>query len=402
MLNIAELYSQLLDKTINSSLSDIIKTASIYLHQHITMLDVSFNLLTSWPQETIGDPYWDAQQTYGYVPEENLTSIYNHKYPNKTFSGPVYIDWGNVVIPRCAISLIHQEKTLGHVSIYHTDYSLSKEDLMQALICLCKVLKLYLIKFSVSTTSQETIKTALVSRIFFGQRIDDYFYQQWESATGQTLCGKYFVIAISQQNLHNSILTYLSQRLSHSHSKSAYVEVDGYGYFLFYGIDSNRNVNIIIQQFRSILQSYKLYCGISMLFTDLKEINSYMYQSRKALEFGKTYEKNQCCHHYVNHRTNIMLSYIAENMHPCNYTHELFSLLIAEDQKKGTQYYKTLCTYLDCGLDSFKTASQLVIHRNTLLYRIRHIETEYSVSFNDPIYLKNLLLSHMVRQSNKK
>ena len=73
-----------------------------------------------------------------------------------------------------------------------------------------------------------------------------------------------------------------------------------------------------------------------------------------------------------------------------------------EDGKNDTQYCKTLTVYLDCICDSAKAAKALFIHRNTMLYRLKHIEETYDVSFNDADFVKDLMMSAWIRSEKEK
>lgn len=101
----AKIYDVLLDNLFANSLEEIVAAAAELLNQHIVVLDTSYKVLASWPHELIGDLYWDAQQKFGYVPEENIRMIFENKYPNATFEGISYVDWGNVNVPRCVATL---------------------------------------------------------------------------------------------------------------------------------------------------------------------------------------------------------------------------------------------------------------------------------------------------------
>lgn len=142
----AKIYDVLLDKLFANSLEEIVAAAAELLNQHIVVLDTSYKVLASWPHELIGDLYWDAQQKFGYVPEENIRMIFENKYPNATFEGISYVDWGNVNVPRCVATLQYRGKAMGHVSIYHTGQNLSVEEVREACACVEQVLKVVLYK----------------------------------------------------------------------------------------------------------------------------------------------------------------------------------------------------------------------------------------------------------------
>lgn len=167
----AKIYDVLLDKLFANSLEEIVAAAAELLNQHIVVLDTSYKVLASWPHELIGDLYWDAQQKFGYVPEENIRMIFENKYPNATFEGISYVDWGNVNVPRCVATLQYRGKAMGHVSIYHTGQNLSVEEVREACACVEQVLKVFFINNNRIATSNNTVMSAIISRLFLGQSL---------------------------------------------------------------------------------------------------------------------------------------------------------------------------------------------------------------------------------------
>ena len=61
------------------------------------------------------------------------------------------------------------------------------------------------------------------------------------------------------------------------------------------------------------------------------------------------------------------------------------------DEKKKTELYQTLKTYLLCENNVRKTADKLFIHRNTLVYRLNQIQKFFSCDIDDIKYAKELL-----------
>ena len=67
--------------------------------------------------------------------------------------------------------------------------------------------------------------------------------------------------------------------------------------------------------------------------------------------------------------------------------------LRAYDREHGTPYFETLRAYLLCEREIPKTAQTLIIHRTTLLYRLKKIESLVSLNMDDPGQRLYLLLS---------
>ena len=66
--------------------------------------------------------------------------------------------------------------------------------------------------------------------------------------------------------------------------------------------------------------------------------------------------------------------------------------LAAHDKQKNTQYCETLYYYLTCCRSLKKTCDALFTHRNTVLYRIRRIEDDFSIPLDDSASHTDLLL----------
>ena len=59
-------------------------------------------------------------------------------------------------------------------------------------------------------------------------------------------------------------------------------------------------------------------------------------------------------------------------------------LLMELDARNGTQYFETFREYLLQERDIPRTSQKLIIHRTTLLYRLKKIESMISVNLEDP------------------
>ena len=66
--------------------------------------------------------------------------------------------------------------------------------------------------------------------------------------------------------------------------------------------------------------------------------------------------------------------------------------LAASDRQRGTQYCQTLYRYLTCCHSLQKTCDALFTHRNTVLYRIRRMQSDFGLPLDDPACHTELLL----------
>ena len=75
-------------------------------------------------------------------------------------------------------------------------------------------------------------------------------------------------------------------------------------------------------------------------------------------------------------------------------------LLMEHDRERGTQYFETLRTYLLQERDIPRTSEQLIIHRTTLQYRLKKIQSLTELDLNDSRQRLYLLLSLWILDSN--
>lgn len=198
----------------------------------------------------------------------------------------------------------------------------------------------------------------------------------------------------SQQTNPNTVMEHmLHSDLFHSFPDS---------YIMFTGQEQCLTLNLsktglslqqIRHQLSPLCRDYCLYAGLSSPISGIGELNLAYVQAGVALDqaFQLRSEK------WIIPFGDCMLEHIFNSLHsPLPLSHlvspELLAL-IQHDQEKGTQYFKTLRTYLLLERDIPKTAEALIIHRTTLLYRLKKIQALIPSNLSDPWQRLQLMLS---------
>jgi DNA-binding PucR family transcriptional regulator len=75
--------------------------------------------------------------------------------------------------------------------------------------------------------------------------------------------------------------------------------------------------------------------------------------------------------------------------------------LMAYDKDNSTPYFETLRAYLLHERDIPKTSEKLIIHRTTLLYRLKKIQSMLNVNLEDPWQRLYLTLSLWILENQK-
>ena len=142
-----------------------------------------------------------------------------------------------------------------------------------------------------------------------------------------------------------------------------------------------------------LCRDYCLYAGISSPVTGIRELNAAYYQAGAALDhvFHMRGEK------WLLSFSDCAMDHIAKNLPaPLSPEHLVspdLTDLIDYDREKGTQYFETLRAYLLQERDIPRTSEMLIIHRTTLLYRLKKIRSLIHTDLDDPWQRMYLMLS---------
>lgn len=138
----------------------------------------------------------------------------------------------------------------------------------------------------------------------------------------------------------------------------------------------------ILTFFGQILKQVGYYGGISNLFTDLASLNYYLSQASYAVEQGG--ETDVPLHYFQDHVLNYMLSACIGEMPVESYLSEGLNALREHDNRKGSEYLKTLDIYLRNEMSITQTSKELFIHRSSLLKRLDKIQRLLKDDLTDP------------------
>lgn len=147
---------------------------------------------------------------------------------------------------------------------------------------------------------------------------------------------------------------------------------------------------------------YGLYAGISSPVYGCADLQYAFRQAKIALEHAFTLRNDQ----WIITFSSCALEYTVRNIHtdlPQGQliAPELFALL-EHDRQKDTEYFDTLKTYLLMERDIPRTSQALIIHRTTLLYRLKRIRELTHANLDDPNLRLYWLLSLYLLEKGEK
>jgi hypothetical protein len=153
-------------------------------------------------------------------------------------------------------------------------------------------------------------------------------------------------------------------------------------YMLQYGIAGDADLDDI----RAVAETYGLCCGVSDRFCELSEISERRAQAMLTLTIGCGGEPGRLST-FSESYVRIVECCAAEFYGPEAVRHEGIELLAAEDTAGDGDYINTLRCYLGCFKRHAAVADKLGLHRNTVINRIKRIESllEVDISGGDSL-----------------
>lgn len=143
----------------------------------------------------------------------------------------------------------------------------------------------------------------------------------------------------------------------------------------------------------------KFRCGVSFQFTDFKYLKQSYQQALIALKHGNQKVED------INYCKDYVLHYIVELLENENnmdlIVHPALKQLILFDCSNNADLYHTLRNYIFNDCNQIKTATDLNLHRNSLIYRIKKIQEISGVDFKDPATKAHLLISFLAQKENQ-
>ena len=140
----------------------------------------------------------------------------------------------------------------------------------------------------------------------------------------------------------------------------------------------------LIKKLPTLLETLRLYAGISNEFRDLYDIKMYFHQAEAAIENGLLVGRENSFYFFSSFAltemvTNSLGGFPAQVFYP-----DGMQELLEHDEATGVSYLETLRLFLDENMNYSSTAKLLYLHRTTLINRIERIEKKLKIDLSDP------------------
>jgi len=134
------------------------------------------------------------------------------------------------------------------------------------------------------------------------------------------------------------------------------------------------------------------HIGIGKWYQDTTFLNKSYQEAKLALQFGQGWFKDQKVFHYNDLGILRLLMHVHQGI-LSDFSEDYLSVLMESDQESGTEYMKTLLSYIQFRGRMDETAEALFIHPNTLRNRIKKIEEMLGIDLQDPEEFSNMMVA---------
>ncbi len=214
----------------------------------------------------------------------------------------------------------------------------------------------------------------------------------------QYLCLVYQMTYLDRRNLPtNSICNFMEEKYGGCSSFTYEGDIVNFLNLTVTGLPLDE----ITSQLKPFIRDSYLKAGYSRVMEGHAGLRRQYVQSCLALDVGSRRNPYLWIHHFNQITMTYILEQITRKLPGSMLCHEKLLVLRKMDQEHGTEYMKTLRTYLDQQQNAVRTAKELYIHRSTFLYRLEKIKEILESDLDDTEELLYLNLSFRLLEREK-
>jgi len=157
-----------------------------------------------------------------------------------------------------------------------------------------------------------------------------------------------------------------------------------------------------LQQLEQLCREYRLYAGISSPVDGILELHGAYTQAGFALEKALRNREEKQLLPFSECVLDYLMQKVTSPLTPGDLVSPELTALKEYDLENKTPYFETLRQYLLLERDIPKTSEKLIIHRSTLLYRLKKIQTMSNLDLEDPWQRLQLMLSLWILEKEEK
>lgn len=381
-----ELYEAIYKILPNEDLQELMEVCYEVTGVPILIVDIMYNVYGIAPLHPIGNEYRDYLLEHRSFDDEKVQHMYNDGSINSvdTYKAPYIIDWGYSKNFPALQGIVKINNSVEAYVTMHPGKGNITDDLMKAMDIIQNVCGYFLKNNQFESSNIPHLKKVFISELISGNIKTKKQLKEWFHDMNCEILPPYTLTTITARNseeklalsmIRKSCQTLLANQLLLIHNNILYI--------LHYQSSTKASS---IREYHTglinIINRFHAYGGVSQHFDDLLQIKDYEIQALDAIKYGQMLNPNTRLYLYQDYILPAILSPRIKEMPDNNYKPKSLKNIECYDEENSTEFLPTLKSYVFNLKNTKKTANELHIHRNTLLYRINKIEELFGITLD--------------------
>lgn len=361
--------------TLDFGITRIIKEAAEILRNPLVVTDESYNLVGYSSSGEVSDPIWQAIIESGYCPID-IVRILRYEGFEKQLereASPLFLTKGEFskYIRRLVTEIRIGEQLKGYMALLEYEKTITPID-QEVLKFVSSVIALEFAKSDAISKARGHLGQELLGDLVKGNIGSEAIAVNRVKSLDWSLGEHLQVVLIGNKENRRIGGEYYDsvQSMILRHLPASKISFASNHIVILATGNSQDMLKGVLPALEKFCHRHCLSLGIGRSYKTLMEVSLSYKEAKKALLLASSLKKSGTVHHYEDLAVYDLLVNIKKGYR----IHPGLQKLVEYDKNNGTDYIKTLSTYLRNYKNLSRTADELVLHRNTILYRLKKIE----------------------------
>lgn len=369
-----------------SGVNGVVELGARILQRQVILVDSGFKIVAYSTHMPVAGPILNRFIEIGYVPTEFVMAIKDRGIIARAASSsrPFIVNsWFYEDMERIVCKVEADGKMLAYIMILVNERPFSEQDLDFAEL-LSKLIAAEMRRAIARGTTQSLIHENLLIDILGGginrEEVALERARNVDFKPGKNLCVLSIDMIKHQSNSY--MIDYFRQTLERRFIGSKTILFKQH---LVLVLDLKDKVTIegsMYERLYELMKNNHLTAAYSRSFSNLVALREHYKQSVKTLEITNLMGIPGCLFAYDDIKVYHLLSLVSEHANLSDFCHPPVLQLAAYDKKHNSGYLETLWAYMECQQNAVETANKLMVHRNTLNYRLNRISEISGLDLN--------------------
>ena len=403
----AAAYEKLYHAVCNQNMNRVINALNEIFETPVLFVDEYFHVVSMQPSEPIGVPEWDEIFRNKAMNREQVYRMLDEFLSGReAFYAPFYASTGScAAAPRIFAEVVQDEQVHGHLIVFWHGDPPGAEDFQIIELALAAIR----LRIASRIKSMGSWNLALSTKLedLLAPNTPPHLEELACEAISRTMQPEYTIClaTIGALASQRAFAEYAVHELQQLYRNVVCLIYENSIVILYGGVDPHGS-GVPMQQTAmadklfAFFGTHDMICGLSDSFTDPRQTRAHYRQAlltaRLALKLGRATSTT-----FSDLMPLPIFLSVQEKDPPETFIHPAILRMREYDRQYGTAYDETMRAFSFNMHNKDRTAADLCIHRNTLLYRLGRISELFDLPYEHNQVALNLLCSYMILELSR-